>query len=107
MEHQFEKFSLLKHQETIALPHTTPIPEKADTTCSACWGSGWETQFITPCPECNGTGHIPKKAEETQEDIWKYFLTSVIGSPYDDMHSCELQRHVNRVQQDFEIKRKA
>lgn len=24
--------------------------------CNSCWGSGWETQFITPCRDCNGTG---------------------------------------------------
>jgi DnaJ-class molecular chaperone len=69
MEHQFEKFSMLKHQDTTALPHTTPIPEKADTTCSACWGSGWETQFVTPCRECNGTGHnLPRDTSQKESD---------------------------------------
>lgn len=24
--------------------------------CGFCWGSGWETQFVKPCPECSGTG---------------------------------------------------
>lgn len=26
--------------------------------CLSCWGSGWETQFVKPCPICNGTGRI-------------------------------------------------
>ena len=29
-----------------------------DKICGDCWGSGWETQFITPCKKCNGTGEI-------------------------------------------------
>ena len=31
---------------------------KTDTTCNFCWGSGWETQFVTPCRECRGTGKV-------------------------------------------------
>lgn len=26
--------------------------------CPVCWGSSWETQFITPCKECKGTGKV-------------------------------------------------
>ncbi len=26
--------------------------------CQDCWGSGWATQFIMPCPSCKGTGKI-------------------------------------------------
>lgn len=31
---------------------------KKNNTCGNCWGSGWETQFIKPCENCNGTGQI-------------------------------------------------
>jgi RecJ-like exonuclease len=131
MEHQFEKFSTLKHHDTIALPHTTPIPEKADTTCSACWGSGWETQFVTPCRECNGTGHVPKKAvfgnecegeseyrdyrmtsskplvpekaEESEDELWYELMNRYA-------HVYRVQRYDNPIIQEikkhFEIKRK-
>jgi DnaJ-class molecular chaperone len=34
------------------------IKAEGDSVCGACWGSGWETQFITPCRTCNGTGKI-------------------------------------------------
>lgn len=30
----------------------------SDGTCNSCWGSGWETQFVTPCRDCHGTGKI-------------------------------------------------
>ena len=34
------------------------IKAEGGAVCGACWGSGWETQFITPCRTCNGTGKI-------------------------------------------------
>lgn len=42
---------------------------KEDNTCNDCWGSGWETQFITPCRSCNGTGDKRhKRPPSTQEE---------------------------------------
>lgn len=44
--------------------------------CPDCWGSGWATQFITPCVRCNGTGKVSAspvllpKVEEKKEFNW-------------------------------------
>ena len=32
-------------------------PSWPDGRCDTCWGSGWLEQFITPCPDCKGTGY--------------------------------------------------
>ncbi len=46
--------------------------------CQDCWGSGWATQFIMPCPSCKGTGKIlpspiPHQDGASAEDVLKSF----------------------------------
>jgi predicted nuclease with TOPRIM domain len=46
---QMTKLAELERAAERQRPKISPI-------CNACWGSGWERQFVTPCPDCKGTG---------------------------------------------------
>lgn len=62
--------------------------------CIECWGSGWETQFVTPCKACKGTGKA-LNSYRNQGEAGTENSTSVIEMK---VHWSELsvqqQRHV-------------
>lgn len=59
---ELQEFASENNRQWLELQNLKVAPveskETPDNTCLDCWGSGWETQFITPCKTCKGTGKI-------------------------------------------------